>query len=198
MAITTEQIKELRDATGVSVMQCKKALEEAGGDMAKALLLLKKKSADIAAKKGDRELGSGTVATYIHANGAVGAMVLLSCETDFVAKNEEFKILAYEIAMQIAAASPEFARRENIDEKTKLDVREMFLKDVSDLKKDEGMKEKILEGKIDGYFKDKVLLEQNFIKDESITIKDLIEKFVQKFGERIEVSRFARYSTISK
>lgn len=194
MAITTEEIKKLRDATGVSVMQCKKALEESGGDMDKALLILKKKSADIAAKKGDRALGAGTVASYIHANGASGAIVLLSCETDFVAKNEEFKALAYDIAMQVAATKPEFAKKENIDEKTIASVRELLSKDVADLKKDEEMKEKILLGKIDGYFKDRILLEQSFIKDESVTIKDLIGKFVQKFGERIEVSGFSRFS----
>jgi len=196
--ITTEQVKELRDSTGVSVMQCKKALEEAGGDMEKALLILKKKSADIAAKKGDRSLGAGIVSAYIHGAGAVGAMVLLSCETDFVAKNEEFKNLAYDIAMQVAATCPEFGKEEDITEESKKVVREMFLKDVADLKKDEAMKDKILDGKVEAYFKDKILLEQPFIKDESITVKALIEKFVQKFGERIEVSIFSRFSVSGK
>jgi elongation factor Ts len=101
-----DQIKALRDETGVAVMQCKKALEDAGGDMEKARMALRKKSGEIAAKKGDRTLGAGAVASYIHANGTVGAMVELSCETDFVAKNEEFKKLAYEIAMHVAAINP--------------------------------------------------------------------------------------------
>jgi len=195
--ITTEQVKELRDSTGVSVMQCKKALEEAGGDMEKALLILKKKSADIAAKKGDRVLGAGAIASYVH-GGSVGAMVLLSCETDFVAKNDEFKALAYDIAMQVAATSPEFNRKENIPEESIRAVREMLLKDVADLNKDEAMKEKILDGKVDAYFKDKILLEQPFIKDETLTVKSLIEKSVQKFGERIEVARFSRFSVAGK
>src|SRR3989338_10940810 len=106
--VTTEQIKTLRDQTGVSVMQCKKALESADGDFEKALVLLRKKGSEVAAKKADRELGAGTIASYVHGNGAVGALVELSCETDFVAKNEEFKQLAYNIAMQVVAQNPDF------------------------------------------------------------------------------------------
>lgn len=194
--ITTEEIKSLRDLTGVSVMQCKSALEESGGNMEKAILILKKKSSGIATKKGDRELGSGTVASYIHSNGNIGAMVLLSCETDFVAKNEEFKMLAYDIAMQVAATNPEFLSRDNIGKDKILAVREILEKEVLGLKKDKAMLEKILDGKVDGYFKDKILSEQTFIKDESLTVKDLIEKFVQKFGERIEVARISRFSSL--
>jgi elongation factor Ts len=106
MAITTEQVKELRDKTGISIMQCRKALEEAGGDIEKALAILKKSGAEIAAKKADRKTGSGTVAAYIHSNGLIGAIVTLLSETDFVSKNEEFKKLAYDIAMQVAASDP--------------------------------------------------------------------------------------------
>src|SRR3989344_7476606 len=155
--ITAEQIKELRDATGVSVMQCKKALEETGGDMEKAVLVLKKKSADIAAKKSDRMLGAGTIAAYIHGEGSVGAMVFLSCETDFVAKNEEFKKLAYEIAMQVAAPSPEFHNGDSIPGDTLRSVRELFARETEDLNKDDVMKEKIIGGKVAAYFKDKIL-----------------------------------------
>src|SRR5690606_31066136 len=108
MAITTEDVKKLRDETGISIMQCKKALEEAGGDLEKARVILEKQSKAVASKKADREIGAGTVASYIHNTGTVGAMVLLLCETDFVARNEEFKALAYDIAMQVAATSPEF------------------------------------------------------------------------------------------
>ena len=114
--ITTDQVKELRDRTGISIMQCKKALEEASGDMEKALVLLKKKGAEIADKKSDRSLGAGVVASYIHSTGSVGAMVELWCETDFVAKNEEFKALAREIAMQIAATNPSFVSSDEINE----------------------------------------------------------------------------------
>ncbi|MEK7558495.1 MAG: elongation factor Ts [Patescibacteria group bacterium] len=196
--ITTEQIKELRDITGISIMQCKKALEEAGGDMKKALVVLNRKSHNLASKKAGREFGSGAVQAYIHNTGAVGAMVILSCETDFVAKNEEFKALAYEIAMQVAATDPSFLKREDIKEDDILLVREMMAKEVSGLNKNDEMKEKILQGKIDGYFNEKILLEQPFIKDESLTIKNMVERAVQKFGERIEVTKFVRYSAVSK
>ncbi len=153
--ISMEQVKELRDKTGISVMQCRKALEEADGNMEKALELLKEKSADIASKKGDRELGSGAVASYVHSNGTIGAMVILMSETDFVSKNKEFTDLAREIAMQVAAVSPE-------------------------------------EGNIPA------LLEQPFIKNPDQTIADLITSAIQKFGEKIEIARFSRFSALEK
>ncbi|MCW9054588.1 MAG: elongation factor Ts [Candidatus Pacebacteria bacterium] len=190
--ITTEQIKELRDLTGVSVMQCKKALEEAGGDMEKAKVLLRKKSGDIAAKKSGRELGSGVVESYIHNTKQVGTLIVLSCETDFVAKNEEFVQLARDIAMQIAASAPEFKVRDEVTPAATAAAEEVFRKEVAD--KPAEMQEKILSGKIDAYLKEKILLEQDFIKDPSVTIKGLIESATQKFGERIEVSDFTRYS----
>ena len=147
--ITTEQIKQLRDLTGVSVMQCKKALEEALGDMEKAKEILKAISKSVALKKADRELKSGAISSYIHGEGAVGVMLELLCESDFVARNADFKQLARDIAMHIAAMSPE-----NGDE----------------------------------------LLEQEFIKSPDKTIKNLIEEVIQKFGEKVEIGRFARFS----
>ena len=147
--VTTEQIKELREETGLSISQCRVALEEANGDRSKALELLKKKGAEIASKKGDRNLGSGVIASYVHAGDSVGAMVLLLCETDFVAKNPEFKAAARDIAMQVAAMSP-------------ADVGE--------------------------------LLEQPFIKGSGETIGELVNRTVQKFGERTEVGKFVRFS----
>lgn len=190
--VTTEQIKELRDITGISVMQCKKALEEAEGDMEKAKVILRKKSGDIASKKSGRELGSGVVEAYIHSTRQVGALVTLSCETDFVAKNEEFVALAKNIAMQIAASAPQFIKREEVTADDTKAAEEVFRKEVLD--KPASMQEQILAGKISSYLKEKILLEQDFIKDPSITIKGLIESATQKFGERIEVSEFARYS----
>jgi len=194
MAITTEQIKALRDLTGVSIMQCKNALEEAGGDMDKAKIILQKLSAKAALKKSDRELAAGTVATYIHAGGNIGAMVELSCETDFVSKNEEFQTLAREIAMQVAAMAPEYVKRDEVDEESVSKAREVFQKDVED--KPEEIKEKILEGKLDSYFKEKVLVEQSYIKDDSKTIQKLLDEAVQKFGERVDVARIARFSVV--
>ena len=190
--ITTEQIKELRNRTGISIGQCKSALEEAGGDIEKAIVVLSKKGGDIAAKKAHRELNSGTVATYIHNGGKVGAMIELLCETDFVAKNEEFQKLAYDIAMQVAATSPTFLSKEEIKEEDKIKAMEVFQKEVEG--KPEEMKEKILAGKLEAYFKEKILLEQSFIKDSEKAIKDLVEGAIQKFGEKTEVARFVRFS----
>lgn len=198
MAITTEQVKELREKTGISIIQCKKALEEAEGDMEKAIIILQKKSGAVADKKSGRNLKAGTVQSYIHNSGNVGAMVLLSSETDFVAKNEEFIKLAYDIAMHITASNPKFTTEEDITEEEVNKAKEVFEKEV-DLSagkaggKPEKMKEQILKGKIDSYFKDKVLLKQQFIKNPNNTIEDLIKGAVQKFGERIQISEFARF-----
>jgi elongation factor Ts len=148
MEITTENIKKLREMTSVSVMQCKKALLEAGGDLEKAKVILKKHSAASAQKKAERSLKAGVIGSYIH-DGTIGALVLLSSETDFVAKNPEFGTLARELAMQVAAMDPE---------------------------------------------KTEDLLEQSFIKDESKTVRDLLNEATQKFGERVEVSNFTRLS----
>lgn len=191
MEITTNRIKELREMTGVSVMQCKKALEEAGGDLAKATVILKKHSAASAEKKAERSLAAGTIGTYTH-DGAIGAMVVLSSETDFVAKNPEFAALAREIAMQVAATNPSYTMADEIPETAKQAAISVFQKEVADKPKD--MQATILEGKLGSYFRDQVLLDQHFIKDESKTVRDLLNEATQKFGERVEISRFARLS----
>ncbi len=191
--ISTEQVKELREKTGVSIMQCRKALEEAGGDIEKALILLKKKGADVASKKSDRTLGAGAIQSYIHANGTVGAIVELSSETDFVAKNEEFKKAAYDIAMQVAATNPEFLSMDDIGEQDKEKASEAFTPELEG--KPEDMKAKIMEGKLKSYFSERVLLEQSFIKNQEITIRDLVNSLIQKFGEKVEIRRFVRFST---
>jgi elongation factor Ts len=190
VTITTEKIKELRDTTGLSIMQCKKALEEALGDMSKAIILLQKKGAGIAAKKADRNLGAGRVASYVHSNGNIGALVELLCETDFVSKNEEFGALAYNIAMQVAATNPLYLKMSDIPEATRKEAEEVFIKEVEGKPAD--IKAKILEGKINAYFKEKVLLEQEYIKNPEVTVNGLIESFIQKFGERTEIGRFSR------
>jgi len=190
--ITTEQIKALRDDTGISIMQCKKALVEAGGDMEKAKVMLAKQSRAAADKKSDRELNSGTVASYIHAGGTVGGMVELLCETDFVAKNEEFQALAYDLAMQVAAVAPEYKTVEDIDADSKAKATEVFAEEVKD--KPEEMQAKILDGKIAAYFKEKVLLEQSFVKNPEKAIKEMLDEATQKFGEKVEISRFQRFS----
>lgn len=191
--ITTEQVKALREKTGLSVMQCMKALEEAGGDEEKAIVILRKSSAAIADKKSERTLGSGVVASYIHGAGSVGAIVELSCETDFVAKNDEFKAIAYDIAMQVAATDPQFLKMEDISDEAKRAAIEVFTSEVEG--KPEDIKAKIIDGKLLSYFGEKTLVEQTFIKNPDLKIKDLITGAVQKFGERIEVRRFVRFST---
>lgn len=192
MEITTELIKTLRDQTGVSVMQCKKALEEAGGDMDKAVIILKKRSAETAQKKSDRELGAGVVESYIHSTKTVGAMVELMCETDFVSGNEEFKKLAYDIAMHVAATNPSVLTKEEISEEAKAKALEVFAPEVEG--KPEELKAKILEGKLDSFFNEQVLLDQPFIKNGDVTIRGLIEQGTQKFGEKIQITRFVRFS----
>lgn len=192
MEITSAQIKELRDQTGISVMQCKKALEEAGGDMEKALIILKRKRSEAAEKKSDRELGAGAIGAYVHNTNEVAAMVLLSSETDFVSKNEEFIALAREIAMHVAALDPKFLSREQVDASALEKAKEVFREEVKD--KPAEMQEKILEGKLNSYFKDQILLEQPFIKNPETTIGEMVQGAIQKFGENITITEISRMS----
>ncbi len=191
--ISTDAVKELRDRTGISVMQCKAALEEAGGDMEKALMLLRKKGAAIADKKGDRSLGAGALAAYVHANKKVAAVVELQSETDFVAKNEEFIKLAYEIALHVAALQPQYISRADVPPEEMEKIKALYVNDVAG--KPENLKETILSGKVDAFLKGIVLYEQPYVKDDSQTIKQLIDGAVQKFGERVEVGAFKRFAT---
>jgi elongation factor Ts len=169
--VTPEQIKELRERTGISVMQCKKALEEADGDIDKAIGFLKKKGAEVASKKADRHVGSGVIASYIHSDKKIGVLLELLCETDFVAKNDEFKELASDIALHIAAMNPTHISLAEIEGENKDD---------------------------EEYAKEHVLLEQAFVKDPSQTINDLIQGAIQKIGENITVSRFLRYALLKE
>ncbi len=192
--ISLDQIKELRDKTGISIMQCRKALEDAGGDMAKAIVILQKKGAEIAEKKSDRALGAGIIASYIHSTATTGAMLELWCETDFVSKNDDFKTLARDIAMHIVATNPEFVEESDISEEVKEKAKEVFAKEVEG--KPENMKEQILAGKLSAYFSDKVLMEQPFIKNPDMTIRAMLQNATQKFGEKVQIGRFVRFSTI--
>jgi elongation factor Ts len=192
MAITPQQIKDLRERTGLSVMDCKLALEQTEGDMEKALLVLRKKSSAAAAKKSDRTLGAGVVQAYIHASKDIGAMVMLSCETDFVSKNPEFVTLAHDIAMHATATSPDFIKREEVQEEDVAKAKQLFTEEAAD--KPEERRAAIIEGKLNSYLQERVLMEQSYIKDASLTIKDLIEQASQKFGERVEISECKRFS----
>ncbi len=191
--ITTEHIKKLRDETGVSIMQCKKALEEAGGDHGKALILLRKQSGAFAEKKAGREFAAGVVQAYVHNTNAVATLVVLACETDFVAKNEEFIRLARELAMQVAATNPTYLSVAEITDEVKAKAKEVFAAEAADKPTD--LREKILNGKLDAYFKELVLLEQPYIKNPEVSVRMLIDTAVQKFGERIAITKFVRLST---
>tara|TARA_B100000745_G_scaffold175314_1_gene114771 strand:- start:592 stop:1176 length:585 start_codon:yes stop_codon:yes gene_type:complete len=192
MEVTSQMIKDLRDKTGISVMQCKKALEEAEGDMEKATVILKKKRSEAADKKSDREIAAGTIGMYMHNTGEVAALVKLGCETDFVSKNEEFVQLANDIAMHVAAMNPKYITRSEVDEEALEAAKAVFQEEVKD--KPEDMQEKILEGKLSSYFKDQILDEQPFVKNPDTTIGEMVKGGVQKFGENVtivEVTRLA-------
>ena len=192
MEITSAQLKELRDQTGISVMQCKRALEEAGGDMEKALIILKKKRSEAAEKKSDREIGAGAIGMYVHNTNEVAAMVLLGCETDFVSKNAEFVALARDIAMHVAAVAPKYITKSEINETMLEKAKEVFQAEIQD--KPAEMQEKILAGKMDAYFKEQILMEQSFIKNPDTTIGEMINGAIQKFGENVTIVKVERLS----
>jgi elongation factor Ts len=193
MDITVEQVKELRERTGIGMMECKKALEEAVGDAEKAIEILRKKGHARAKDKAHRETSEGMVGSYIHMNGKIGVLVEVNCESDFVARNEEFKDLLKNIAMHIAAARPKYIAPADVPadevEKEKDIIREQF----KDSKKPPQIVEKIVEGKLAKFYEEVCLLEQPFIKDDKTRIKDLLAAFIAKFKENTRVSRFARF-----
>ena len=192
MEISAEQIKQLREESGVSLMKCKEALAEAEGDMDKATIILKKKRSDAADKKSDREIAAGAVGTYVHNTNEVAAMALLGCETDFVSKNPEFVELAKEVALHVAATNPTYIRREEVPEEAVAKAKDLFSKEVED--KPAEMQEKILEGKLASYFKDQILSEQPFVKNPDTTISEMITGAVQKFGENVQIVKISRVS----
>jgi elongation factor Ts len=192
MEITSAQLKELRDKTGISVMQCKKALEEAGGDMDKAVIILKKKRSEAAEKKSDRALGAGAVGVYVHNTNEVAAMVILASETDFVSKNQEFIALAKDIAMHVAATDPKYISKEEVPAEAIEKAKEVFATEI--VGKPAEMQEKIMAGKLASYFKDQILMEQDFIKNPETTIGEMVNGAVQKFGENVSIAKITRLS----
>jgi elongation factor Ts len=192
MAISTETIKDLRQRTGAGVLDCKKALEEAEVDVAKAMELLSKKGLAIAAEKADREANEGLVEAYIHAGGRLGVLLELNCETDFVARTEDFRELAHDLAMQVAATNPEYLTPEDIPSEVLERERQWQRQQLREDKPEEVI-ERILEGKLQSYYQEVCLLEQPFIKDEGLTVADLITSRIAKLGENIKVRRFARF-----
>ncbi len=193
MEITVEQVKELRERTGIGMMECKRALEEAGGDIDKAIEILRKKGYARAKDKAERVTSEGAIGAYIHSNAKIGVLVEVNCETDFVARDEEFKALVKNIAMHIAAANPIYIAPENIPadvlDKEKDIIREQF----KDSKKPAEIVEKIVQGKLGKFYEEVCLLEQPYIKDDKQKVKDLITAFIAKFKENTKVSRFTRF-----
>jgi len=193
MVISSELVKTLRDRTGAGMMDCKNALAESKGDMDKAIDYLRKKGAATAEKRAGRAANQGVIEAYIHAGGRIGAMVELNCETDFVAKTDDFKFLAREITMQIAAMNPLYITREDVTKETIEHEMEIYRQQAHNEKKPEQVIERIAEGKLEKYYQEYCLLEQTYIKDSGKTIKDLILDITAKTGEKITIRRFKRY-----
>jgi len=191
--ITTNLIKQLRDKTGAGMMDCKKALEETAGDMEKAIESLRKKGAATAAKRAGKETNQGVVEAYVHAGGRIGAMVELNCETDFVAKTPDFKALAHDLAMQIAAMSPRYIGREQVEKEVVEKEIDIYTTQAKNEGKPATVAEKISKGRLDKFYQETCLMEQSFIKDSGKTIKDLLDEATAKVGEKVSIRRFMRY-----
>ncbi|MFS8512308.1 MAG: translation elongation factor Ts [Planifilum fulgidum] len=193
MAISAAQVKELREKTGAGMMDCKKALTEANGDMEKAIEILREKGLAAAEKKAGRVAAEGLVEAYIHAGGRIGVLVEVNCETDFVAKTEEFRSFVREIAMQIAAMNPKYVKRDEVPKEEVEKEREILRTQALNEGKPEHIVEKMVEGRLEKYFKEVCLLEQPFIKDGDKTVEQLVKEMIARIGENISIRRFVRF-----
>jgi elongation factor Ts len=191
MSISTESIKVLREKTGAGILDCKGALEKTGGDMDKASEILRKKGFQVAEKKAVRSTNEGRIGSYIHFNGKVGVLLELNCETDFVARNEVMEQLLRDLCMQVAATNPLAVSREDISQEQIEAQKEAIKKTAAD--KPPNIHEKIVQGKLESFYKEKCLLDQPFIKDDTQSVKDIITAGIAKVGENIRVKRFARF-----
>jgi elongation factor Ts len=193
LSITSSMVKELRDKTGAGMMDCKEALTTSSGDFEKAIDFLRKKGMSAATKRSSKAAKDGVIASYIHMGGKIGVMVELNCETDFVAKTDDFRLLAKELTMHIAAANPRYLKSEDIP----LDVlereKEIYKSQALAEKKPEKIWDKIIEGKLKKYYEDVCLVDQKFIKDTAITVATLVNNMIAKTGENIVIRRFMRY-----
>jgi elongation factor Ts len=191
--ISAQDVKALRDRTAAGIMDCKNALQEAGGDHEKAIDLLRTRGAAKAAKRAERKASEGTIGTYVHHNGKVAVLMELNSETDFVAKNPEFQQLARDLAMHIASAAPLAVSAEDVPTADVERERQVYLAQVTEEGKPENIREKIVEGKLSKWFRETTLLEQSFVKDPELSIKELIDSVSAKTGEKISVARFVRF-----
>jgi len=193
MQITADQVKQLREMTGVGMMECKKALAEAGGDVEKAIDVLRKSGIAKAEKRSDRGASEGLVESYIHPGNRVGVLIEVNCETDFVARTPEFGALVRDLAMQIAAAGAEYVRREEVPVERVTRERNIFAGQLEGQNKPANILEKIVDGKLDKFFSEVCLLEQTYIKDDKKTVGDLVREAASRTGENIVVRRFSRF-----
>lgn len=193
MAITSSMVKELRDKTGAGMMECKKALTETDGNVEKAIDYLREKGIAKAAKRADKTASEGIIESYIHMGGSIGVLIQLNCETDFVARTDDFKNLAKDIAMHIAAANPQFIDKASVDPEFIEKERSIMRTQVLNEGKPEKIVDKILDGKIEKLYKEVCLLEQTYVKNPDQTITDLIKAAISKLGENITIGKFARF-----
>lgn len=193
MAITAAMVKELREKTGAGMLDCKKALEEAGGDLDKAVTILREKGLSAAAKKAGRAATEGAVESYIHGGGKIGVLVEVNCETDFVGKNEDFRAFVRDIAMHIAASNPQYVSREDVPADVIEKEKEILRAQALNEGKPEHVVEKMVEGRINKFFEEACLLEQSFVKDPDKTVAQLVSEKIATIGENITIRRFARF-----
>jgi len=194
MVITAEQVRSLREQTGAGIMDCKNALAESGADLEKAVTFLREKGLAAAKKKAGRATGEGLVTSYIHAGGKVGVMVEVNCETDFVAKTDDFQAFTKNVAMHIAAANPGYLTRDEVPTGDIEKEKEILANQAKESGKPEAVIVRIVEGKIEKHYKENCLMEQPFIKDSDKTIEDLLKEAIAKLGENIQIKRFVRFS----
>ena len=193
MSATAKEVFELRNLTGAGVMDRKKALEEAGGDIEKACDILRRKGLEAAAKKQGRVAQEGLIGAYVHTDGKIGVLVEVNCETDFVARTDEFRYLVKELTLQVAAQAPRWVAPENVPEEIKKKEEEIYQEQLKDSNKPEEVKQKIVEGKMKKFFEENCLLEQPYIREPEKKVKDLLMETIAKLGENIVVRRFVRY-----
>jgi elongation factor Ts len=193
MEISAEQVKTLREKTGVGLMDCKEALKISGGDMDKAIDHLREKGLAKAQKRVGRAATEGTVAIYVHMGGKIATMVEVNCETDFVAKTDQFQAFTKDVAMQVTAANPSYVKREDVPEEVKEKEKGIYRKQAQESGKPDKILDKIAEGKLEKFFQEVCLLEQPFIKNPDVTVKGLLEDLISKMGENILIRRFVRY-----
>lgn len=193
MNISATQVKDLRERTGAPMMDCKQALTEAKGDVEQAIVILRKRGAAVAQKKAMRVTSEGSVASYIHAGGKIGVLVEVNCESDFVARTEDFKSLVHDVAMHIAAADPKFIRKEDVTAEAYAREKEIYLAQAKASGKPDHIAEKMVEGKMSKFYEEVCLYEQPFIKDQTLSISQLIATKIGKLAENISVRRFARF-----